>query len=467
MGAFDAVMWGVEGDPLLRSVITVVVELDTDPDPDVVIDRVERMSLVTPKLRQRAIGNPLSLLPPRWETDQNFDLSYHLRWERVPGKDAGLSQVLELAETISEQDFDRARPLWEVHIVTGLEDGRAAFIIKIHHAITDGVGGLQMAASLFDLTREPNTDLPPKPEAPEPHHADTLSRLEQGVQVEFASTFDDVRSSARGLGGIAKKAVKDPLTSVVDAQEWAASAGRLLAPASEPLSDLWVDRSLSVAFSVVESPIDALKKSAKAVGGTLNDAFMAAVTGGLAMYHEAHGSNPDALRVNMPINVRTDGDNDGGNRWVPARFVVPVNVKDAADRMKQLHPILNQARTEPALPLSDVIYKLLTVLPRPVTTSIAGGLMKGTDFAATNVPGPPIPVYFAGAEVDSMIPFAPKAGAAVNIGLMSYNGSVFLGINIDRGAVEFPDELTDCLAEAMEAVIAVGEKAAKKSTSKK
>ena len=125
MGAFDAVMWGVEGDPLLRSVITVVVELDAEPEPDIVIDRVERMSLATPKLRQRAIGNPLSLLPPRWETDQNFDLSYHLRWERVPGKNAGLSQVLELAETISEQDFDRARPLWEVHIVSGLEDGRA------------------------------------------------------------------------------------------------------------------------------------------------------------------------------------------------------------------------------------------------------------------------------------------------------------------------------------------------------
>ena len=115
----------------------------------------------------------------------------------------------------------------------------------------------------------------------------------------------------------------------------------------------------------MESPLDALKKSAKAVGGTLNDAFMAAVTGGLALYHEAHGSSPDALRVNMPINVRSDGDSDAGNRWVPARFVVPVNVKDASDRMKQLHPILNQARTEPALPLSDVIYKLLTVLPRP------------------------------------------------------------------------------------------------------
>ncbi len=467
MGAFDAVMWGVEGDPLLRSVITLVIELDAEPETDVVIDRIERMSLATPKLRQRAIGNPFSILPPRWETDENFDLSYHLRWERVPGKDPGLPQVLELAEKISEQDFDRARPLWEIHVVTGLAEGRAAFIIKMHHAITDGVGGLTMAASLFDLTRERNTNLPPKPDAPQPHHADTRSRLEQGALVELKTSVSDFMSTARGASGLAKKAVSDPMTSVVDAQEWVASAGRLLAPASIPMSDLWTNRSLSVAFSVIESPLDGLKKSAKSVGCTLNDAFMAAVSGGLAMYHHAHGSEPDALRVNMPINVRTEGDTSGGNRWVPARFLVPVNVPDAADRMKQLHPILAQARMEPALALSDVIYKVLNILPRPITTSISGGLMKGTDFAATNVPGPPFPVYFAGALVESMIPFAPKGGAAVNIGLMSYDGRVFLGINIDRGAVEFPDELTDCLSDAMEAVIAVGEKAEAAAAAKK
>lgn len=458
MGAFDAVMWGVEGDPLLRSVITLVIELDAEPETDVVIDRVERMSLASPKLRQRAIGNPFSLLPPRWETDENFDLSYHLRWERVPGKDTGLPQVLELAETISEQDFDRSRPLWEFHVVTGLAGGRAAFIIKIHHAITDGVGGLAMAASLFDLTREPNTDLPPKPAAPEPHHSDARSRVKQGVKVGREVALTDLMGTAKGASDLAKKAVADPMTSVVDAQEWVASAGRLMAPASIPMSDLWTERSLSVAFSVIESPLDDLKKSAKAVGCTLNDAFMAAVAGGLAMYHHEHGSKPDALRVNMPINVRAEGDEAAGNRWVPARFLVPVNVEDAEARMKQLHPILAQARLEPALALSDVVYKVLNVLPRPITTSISGGLMKGTDFAATNVPGPPIPVYFAGALVEALIPFAPKGGAAVNIGLMSYDGRVFLGINIDRGAVEFPDELTDCLSDALEAVIAVGQR---------
>lgn len=457
MGAFDAVMWGVEGDPLLRSVITMVVELDAEPDADVVVDRVERMSLSAPKLRQRAVGNPFSLLPPRWETDENFDLTYHLRWEQAPGPKAGLAEVLEIAEKISEQDFDRMRPLWEIHIINGLEGGKSAFIIKIHHAITDGVGGLQMAASLFDLSREANTELPDKPDAPAAHHLDMKDRLQQGFKIELDTVTNDVKKVGSGIAGLVRRAVSDPVTSAVDAQEWAASASRLMAPASVPLSDLWIKRSLSVAFSVVEVPLDDLKKSAKAAGGTLNDAFMAAVTGGLYSYHEKHDSYPAGLRVNMPINVRQEGDAAGGNRWVPARFEVPVNLPDAGARIRQLHPVLTQARTEPALELSDVVYKVLTVLPQPVTTSIAGGLMKGTDFAATNVPGPPIPVYFAGALVESMIPFAPKGGAAVNIGLMSYNGDVFLGINIDRGAVEFPDELTECISDSLDAVVAVGQ----------
>jgi diacylglycerol O-acyltransferase len=182
MGAFDAVMFGVEGDPLLRSVITVVAILDREPDQDIIHDRVDRMSLATPKLRQRAIGNPLSLIPPRWETDPNFDMAYHLRWERASEKTAGLSEVLELAETISEQDFDRSRPLWEVHMVTGLSGGQAALIIKIHHAITDGMGGLAMAAALFDLERDPTAELPAKPAAPVGHVLDAKERIEQGIQ---------------------------------------------------------------------------------------------------------------------------------------------------------------------------------------------------------------------------------------------------------------------------------------------
>jgi len=457
MGAFDAVMYGVEEDPLLRSVITLVAQLDQAPDAQIVEQRIDRMTRATPKLRQRAVGNPLSLLPPRWEIDPNFDMSYHLRWTRIAVPDAGLGEVLELAQVISEQDFDGARPLWEMHIVTDLEDDQAAFIFKIHHAITDGVGGMQMAAAILDIAREPDYDLGPMPEIPQGGVLGLGSRLKQGVRIESRDVASDVKSTVGLATSFMKRALSDPMTTALDTQQWAASAGRLLAPASEPMSPIWKKRSLKVAFSVAECRLDDLKAAGKAVDGTLNDAFMATVAGGLLKYHQLHGESPEELRVNMPINVRQPADSAaGGNKWVPARLGIPTNVKDAGGRMRQLHPILQQARFEPALAMSDVVYKLMSVLPRPITTSIAGGLMKGTDFAATNVPGPPIPVYFAGAKLLSMIPFAPKAGASANIGLMTYDGTVFLGINIDRAAVENPEELTDCIIESLEEVLAVG-----------
>ncbi|MEI8082806.1 MAG: wax ester/triacylglycerol synthase domain-containing protein, partial [Actinomycetes bacterium] len=337
MGAFSAVMWDVEGDPILRSPITLVCMLDAVPDEAIIADRLERLTRSNPKLRERAVGNPLSLVEPRWEIDPNFDMSYHIRWERPEKAGGGLAQVLEIAERITEADFDRSRPLWEMHVVTGLAKKQAAFIMKIHHSITDGEGGLMMATGLFDLQREPNTDLGPMPSAPTGEVLDEVERLKQASKIEAKVLLSDATGIAKGSVDLAKKAVTDPMASAVAAQEWGASVARLTAPAGVPLSDLWTKRSLSLEFSVVEVALSDLKAAAKAVGGTLNDAFMASVIGGLMSYHEAHGSHPSALRVNMPISMRGGGGGAGGNKWVPARFPMPTNVKDPAARMRQLH----------------------------------------------------------------------------------------------------------------------------------
>lgn len=455
MGAFDAVMWDVEDDPMLRSVIVLVVTLDSEPDPEILTERINRMTLDTPKMRQVPVGNPLSLAPPRWYTDPDFDLDYHLRWQRLPVEGGGLANVLALAEQIAEQDFDQSRPLWETTVITGLADDKAAVIVKLHHAITDGVGGMAMLAVMFDLDPNQPTELPPPDTAPEPRPITALDRIKEAAAYEYGSLAERLGSAARAGSSYLRRAASDPMATAVSTGEWMQSAARMLAPASGPMSDIMTDRSLLVAFSVAEVELADLKAAAHSVNGTVNDAFMSAVTGGLRRYHERHGSHVDALRVNMPINVRNDGE-QGGNHWVPARFPIPINVGDAGARMKQLHPILIQARNEPALGLSDVVYRLLSTLPRPLTTVVAAKLMKCTDVAATNVPGPPVPLYIAGGKVQAMIPFAPKGGAAVNIGLMSYAGTAFIGINCDRAAVDDPDELTDCFVAALDDVVALG-----------
>ena len=117
-------------------------------------DKVDRASRAIPRLRQRVVGNPYSLAPPRWEVDPNFDLGYHLRSVNAGGA-GGEREVLDLAQWVGMQGFDRARPLWEMYLVDGMADGRSALIQKLHHAITDGVGSIQIALTLFDLERDP------------------------------------------------------------------------------------------------------------------------------------------------------------------------------------------------------------------------------------------------------------------------------------------------------------------------
>ena len=157
--------------------------------------------------------------------------------------------------------------------------------------------------------------------------------------------------------------VADPGESAVSGAAFAQSAARLLAPANEPLSPLMHGRSLSVQLAVIQVPFTPFKAAAKKVGGTLNDTYMAAVGGGVAAYHEAHNAPCEYVRVNMPVNMRTSSDDAAGNRWVPARFPMPIDSGDAATRIRRLSPLLMQARTEPALVVSDTIYRLLTALP--------------------------------------------------------------------------------------------------------
>ncbi|MGV9713881.1 wax ester/triacylglycerol synthase domain-containing protein [Gordonia sp. NPDC003424] len=462
MGSFDAVLFGIEGDPLLRSVITFVVLLDREPDRDTVRDRVDRMSRMYPKLRQRADGNPLSIVPPRWETDPNFDFDYHIRWRRLPSRQNGMDGVLEYAERMGEQDFDRSRPLWEVAILTDIdvhpdEDGptsRAAFIMKIHHAITDGLGGMEMATVLFDLAPEP-ADPGPMPKAPRPHPATVIDRIRQATRFEVRQVVGEVTTA----GGYAVVAAKDlataPVASVTAAGAFTVSAARMLAPQGPPLSKLMTGRSLAVSFTTTMVSLAALRDAATALDATINDVFVSALVGGLRAYHLAHGHDLSGLRVNMPVSVRDDTDVPDVNRWVPARFVIPADVDDPIDRIRELRPVLVRAQHDPALQMWNAIYRLMNVLPGPVTTSVTGVLMKGVDFAATNVPGPPVDVYLAGARVTMMVPFAPKAGAAINIALMSYAGQVFIGINSDRAAVTDPHQLTACIDEAIRAVTSI------------
>jgi len=456
MSNADALMWVIEKDPLLRSTITGVALLDRPPDREVFTDVWDRASRLVPRLRQRVVSHPFSVAPPRWEIDPGFDLGYHVRYVRSPGA-GSMRDVLNIAQPLAMQGFDRARPLWEVVVVDGLADGRCAVLLKLHHSMTDGVGFVNMAMAFFDLERDGWKQRGPMPDEPQGSIPSLARRFVGGLGHEIR----EVEGSGRRLAGAVLSTLaatgRDPVEAWRQVTGTAASIARTMAPATEPLSPVMTGRSLGRHFDVLDVALDDLKAAAKAVDGRVNDAFVAATVGGLGRYHRRQGSSADALRMQMPVNIR-HGDSEvaGGNQFAPVRFQVPLDIGDPGRRMRAVHGLVSQVRAEPALglaaPIAGVLYRLGTSL----STAAFQTMMRGVDFVTSNVPGVAVPVYFAGSRVESVYPFGPNAGAALNLSLFSCTDQANIGVAMDSAAVTDPDSLMDCLRDAFGEVCAVG-----------
>ena len=453
MSDADALMWNIEKDPLLRSTIVTVMVFDRPLDPERLRRRIDRVSRVIPRLRQRVQGHTLSVAPPRWDLDPNFDLSYHLRFMRAMGS-GSLRELFDVAEPIAMQGFDRARPLWEFTLVEGLDDDRSALITKVHHAITDGVGGMKLMMELLDLEADDSADDLPLPLAPEAEPVAEARRMADALAYEGRRQVGGLAGMVGSALSQADKLRHDPLGVGLDALTTAGSVARMVSPATQPLSPLMVDRSLSVHFDTIQVPLGAMRQAAKLVGGRLNDAFVGAVTGGLHRYHRAMGTDVRELRMTMPINIRTAATATlAGNQFAPARFAVPVDIEDPLARMNAVRELMEAQRREPALALTDAMASVLNRLPVTATTGIFGAMLRGIDFITSNVPGPPMPVYLAGGRLERQIAFGPMTGAATNITLLSHIDDLNIGINTDPMAVVDRGLFVGCLADGFDEII--------------
>jgi WS/DGAT/MGAT family acyltransferase len=457
MSDSDALLWNNEQDPMLRSTIVSVMILDRAPDEARFSQAVERSLAKVPRLRQRVVLDPLSAAPPRWETDPNFDLDYHLRHVRVAG-DGSLRDLLDLAEPLGMQAFDKDRPLWELHRVEGLQEGRTAILIKLHHAVSDGVGLVRMTSSLVERSREPDPNRPRKissvledaSESPRGPFEESLAALRHRAEANLDRTSRAAGALGRGL----RELLRDPVGAIGSAARVGGSIARTLRPVSEPMSPMMRGRSLALRFDAFALPLDGLKQASKTVGGTLNDAFVAGVTGGLRRYHEHHGQPVAELRMTMPINLREGERGDrAGNQFAPARFAVPVSIADPVERMRRIRNDVAEQRSEPSLSIFEDVAAVLGRLPRAIAVQLFGSMLKSIDFVTSNVPGPPFTVYSGGARVERMFGFGPLSGAAANVTLFSYDGQVQIAINSDSAAIPDGDFFTECLVRGADEVL--------------
>ena len=214
-------------------------------------------------------------------------------------------------------------------------------------------------------------------------------------------------------------------------------------------------RGLGRRLEAFDVSLDDLRRVAKASEASLNDVFVAAVVGGVRRYHERHGAAPVELRMTLPINLRQGDDDAGGNRFAPARFPVPTSIDDPRERIAALGALIREWRAEPALQMTSTLAGVLNRLPTATTTALFGGMLKCCDFVTSNIPGAPVPVYVAGARVERLYAFAPPAGAAFNVALISHCDTCCIGVVIDTAAVPDHEMLLGCLRTGFDEILAL------------
>jgi diacylglycerol O-acyltransferase / wax synthase len=417
LSASDRLMWRIERDPILRSSIVVIGLLDREPDWDLLRATLMRAAATMPRLRQVVDRSGLGGRGLRWRDAGTFSIDYHLRRLRAP-EPATMRSVLDLAAPWAAAALDPARPHWELTLVEGVESDRAAFILRFHHTISDGVGGVDLADIVFDIDR---AGTPPPPPAREP--------------------------SERAARSAPKW--RNPAALPGDAWQMFRSTARMLRPAPDALSPLFRDRGLDRRLDVLEIPMGCLTGHAHALGHTVNDVFLATVAGALHEYHERLGHKVPALRVTMPINLRREADPPGGNRFTPARFVLPIDDPDPARRARIAGAIARRWRAEPAVGYTSVLAAGLDRLPPALVTTLFESMLKHVDVDVVDVPGLRRAAYLGGAHVDRLWAFSPPTGAALSVTLLSHGDTGCISLLSDLAAVEDPALRRDCVAAAL------------------
>lgn len=403
--------------------------------------------------RRRLLQVPFDIDHPLWLEDPDFDLDFHLRHIAVPPP-GDAAKLLDLVARLHSRPLDRARPLWEMYVIEGLPEGQVAVYIKIHHCCVDGTAGTELMVSLLDFSPEPR-DVPP-PERPwMPERAPTEIEVLLRASVNgIVQPMRLVRRLPRVLGaGIAfgRRALAraEPMPT---------------APFQAPRTPF--NRALTPhrRYAVGQVPLDRIKAVKNRLGATVNDVILGLCAGALRHYLALHGELPDKpLLAVCPVSVRKDDDKPGANNAVSAMFVsLATDIADPLARIQAIQASTASAKeAHKALPAANL--QDWSVFAAPLVAAQAARLYSRYKVAdlhrppynviISNVPGPPFPLYLAGAELLHSYPISlPIEGIGLNITIMSYRDEVAIGLTADREAVPDIDRLMEFMPAALDEI---------------
>ena len=451
LSAFDQLLHRGEANPRTRSGIMGVELLDTTPDWDRFRNRFEQASRKALRLRQKVVMPTLPTAAPRWVIDPDFNLDFHVRRVRVPAPGT-LREVFDLAEVVQQSPLDISRPLWTATLVEGLADGRAATILHMSHAVTDGVGSIEMFANIYDIERDPAPRRSNPLPIPEDLSPNDLMR--QGINRLPKSIAGGLLGAVESAAGAVAKVVRDPVHTVSGVVDYAQSSRRVMAPAA-PVSPLLRRRSLTSRSEAIDIEFGDLHKASKAAEASINDVYLAALCGALRRYHDAKGIPVDTLPMAVPVNLRSGSDPAGGNRFAGVNIGAPIGVVDPVKRIAKVRAQMTHKREERAIEVVGVFAPLLSLVPDTVLESMAGSVVN-SDVQASNVPGYPGDTFIGGAKILRHYGIGPLPGVAMMAVLMSRGGWVTVTTRYDRASIDDSELWAECLLEGFNEILALG-----------
>ena len=378
--------------------------------------------------------------------DPHLNLDYHVRHTALP-EPGSEQQLRTFAARVFSQRLDRTKPLWEMWLADGLNDGRFAIIAKSHHALVDGVSGIDITTVLFDAEPDPPERPAREPWVPEPEPSD--AQLLGRALVERATTPAE---AVRGVRAVMRRPRRVAGALVEGLESMGALARAGVAAPSSPFN---VDIGPYRRFAWVRSELDDLKRIKAAGGGTVNDVVLAAVAGGLGRYLRArgHATAELELKAMVPISVRSEDEKGAlGNRVSAMYAPLPVGIEDPGERLRAVTLAMGDLKESKQAVGASLLTGLADFAPSTILGQ-AGRLQSRQRFfnmVVTNVPGPQFPLYLMGRELQAVFPMVPLAKRqAVCFGIMSYNGQVNFGLTGDYDAMADIDSLARDLSESL------------------
>jgi diacylglycerol O-acyltransferase / wax synthase len=448
--ALDTAFLHLEDDSTAHMhVASVMVFEGTAPTPKELTDHVLSRLHLVPRYRQRLAYVPLGQGRPLWTDDPHFNPRYHIRHTALP-RPADEAALKQLAGRLFSQRLDRSKPLWEIWLVQRMAGHRFALIAKTHHALVDGISGVDITTVLFDTSPEPaGTAKPPVPWAAKPLPGS--AKLLGEALLERATVPAEMGRGTRALLRAPRRVagqLKDGIVNV-----GATALAGITAPA--PPSPFNVDIGPHRRYTFVDADLPLFKAIKDSLGGTLNDVVLASVSLALGRYLRAHGQDTEGLvlKAMVPVSVRADSQRGALGNQVAAMWApLPVGVERPAECLAQIRDAMEDLKHSGQAVGAQVLTNLAGFAP-PTILSQAARLQarqRYFNLVVTNVPGPQFPLYLLGRRLRGLYPVVPLARRqALGIAVMSYDGHLGFGLLADYDAVPELDTIARDLDRAI------------------